>query len=125
MTDNKITFSALFETTVAYTNKGEKYLKPKYYNEFVNMTVRDSRWPTNVSFVGTNATVGRLVSTNWAEVDFANMIETLVTNGYTVTITDANTYTIEKTMLGTVTTEKQSAATILDKKRRKRHKRKP
>ena len=85
------------------------------------MIVRDSRWPINVSFVTTNTTRGRLVSTNWAEVDFPNMIETIVSNGYTVTITDVNTYVITKT-LETGTTEQQNAPTILDRKRRKRHK---
>jgi hypothetical protein len=52
------------------------------------------------------------------------MIEILVVSCYTVTITDANTYTITKT-LGTVTIKKQSAATMLDRKREKKHKRKP
>lgn len=68
----------------------------------------------------TDAARRRLVSTNWAEVDFPNMIETLVANGYTVTITDSNTYVITKT-LAAGTTEEQSADTILDRKRRKRH----
>ncbi|KIX92178.1 uncharacterized protein Z520_12059 [Fonsecaea multimorphosa CBS 102226] len=113
MTDNEITFNISFEA------------KSSCFNEFVNMIVRDSRWPTNVSFVSYNAAVGRLVSTDWAKVDFPNMIEVIVANGYTVTVTDVNTYTITKTVLGTVTTEKQSAATTLDKKRRRRHKRKP
>ena len=124
MTDNEITFSISFETTVAYTNSGEKYLESMYYNEFVNMIVRDSRWPNNVSFVATNSTVGRLVSLNWDEVDFPNMIETLVTNDYTVTITDINTYTITKTVSDAETDKKQRAGTIVDKKSKSRHKRK-
>ncbi|OAP61567.1 hypothetical protein AYL99_03770 [Fonsecaea erecta] len=112
MTDNEITFSVSFAP------------KSSCYNEFVNMIVRDSRWPINVSFVGVNAVVGRLVSKNWAEVDFPNMIETIVTHGYTVTITDPNTYTITKTVLGPVMTKNQSVPTVSDKKRKKRNKRK-
>ena len=120
MAENEITFSIYFETTVAYTNRGEKCLVPLYYNECVNMIARDSRWPINVSFVSTNAAQGRLVSMDWSEVDFPNMIEILVANGYTVTITDANTYMITKT-LGTGTTKKQSPARISDRKRGERH----
>lgn len=124
MTDNEITFSISIETKVAYSNRGEKHLEPLYYNEFVNMIVRDSRWPLNVSFMSPHAGKGRLVSKDWAEVDFPNMIETIVTHGYTVTITDVNTYMITKTP-GTATTKKQSPATILNKKKRKNHKGKP
>lgn len=119
MTEHEITFSVSFETTVASTERGELCLVPLYYNEFVNMIVRDSRWPMNVSFVSANPAQGRLVSTDWAEVDFPNLIETLVANGYTVTITDINTYIITKT-LGTGTGEKQSVATNMDRKRGKR-----
>ena len=115
MTDDEIRFSISLDIMVAYTDKGEKYLLRLYYNEFVNMIVRDIRWPVNVFFVTINAARGRLVNTNWAEIDFLNMIETLVANGYTVTITDANTYMITKT-LDTGTIEKQSAVTILDRR---------
>jgi len=89
------------------------------YNEFVNMIVRNSEWPTKVSFVSPNATVGRLVSTYWGEVDIPNMIETLVTNRYTVTITDVNTYMITKTILGAETSDKKSVSTTMDKERGK------
>ena len=62
------------------------------------MIVRDSTWPLNVSLVATTD-VGhsRLVSRNRADVDFPKMIETIVTNCCSVTITDVDTYEITKT----------------------------
>lgn len=64
MTHKESTFSSIFETTVACSDRGEKYLKHLHYNEFVNMIVRYSRWPADVSFVATNPTQGKLVSKN-------------------------------------------------------------
>ena len=34
---------------VAYTNRDKKYFESKYYNELVNMILRDSRWPRSCS----------------------------------------------------------------------------
>ena len=81
MLDDEIIFSISFETVMAHSNRGEKSIVPLYYNDFVNMIVRDSRWPSTVSFVSAGAARGKLLSTNWAAVDFPNMIETIVVNG--------------------------------------------